>query len=536
MATTEYRFFAKNGTKPLIVNAESPEQAKQILNKFLMSQGIRRNADEFPMQAGSREDIAKQEASTMQERTKQAQKQVMDEEAEQEGFGTRLAKGALKVFAPNLAESYEQTGEGNALASITDAVMLPFNALGFGSGGTAKKTADVAKKSGIVGKGVDFAKRLLTNPDVGYGAVNTLADVAQQQRVYGDVDPFRTAVGAGLGVGAPVVTGAGTKLKETGKRIVENKVLPTKKMTSSPNPPNFDKALDEGLFRGASKFSAIDKLEKRFEPIYAQLKAIRSGDSQVDIDTARQKALGFLDGMDLLESERELARNKVNSLFDAEMEQFEKRIPARTHDEAVPNPMFYNARDNAEQIIEEAQNQGSFYVPPMKDFGFNQVDPWTVERVIEEPARSVFEMPISKALDKKTIAQGEAYSQATANERGGKPAFASMAVGLLDAITEASPQARELMQQLAPDYPMYKALEARKAVGGSNSPLPLKAVITGAQNPLAGVGVGVMDSPLGGQLLYDAGKGLRKAKLDDFASMLGYRPSMLTTNMDNNDE
>lgn len=527
---TDFRFFSKNGAKPLIIRANSPEEAKQIFNKTMMQAGIRANADQFPMQAGSREDIAKQEASTMQERIKQAQKQVMDEEAEQEGFGTRLLKGAVKVFAPNLAESYEQTGEGNLLSATTDAVMLPFNALGFGSGGTAKKTADVAKKSGIVGKGVDFAKRLLTNPDVGYGAVNTLADVAQQQRVYGDVDPFRTAVGAGLGVGAPMVTGAGTKLKETGKRIVENKVLPTKKMTSSPNPPNFDKALDEGLFRGASKFSAIDKLEKRFEPIYAQLKAIRSGDSQVDIDTARQKALGFLDGMDLLETERNLATAKVNDLFDAEKARFAKEIPAVRQDVEVESPFYLKSKELAETAVANHPELS------LNDFGFNRLPKTMTQSIEVEPARSVFEMPISKALDKKTIAQGEAYSQATANERGGKPAFASMAVGLLDAITEASPQARELMQQLAPDYPMYKALEARKAVGGSNSPLPLKAMITGAQNPLAGVGVGVMDSPLGGQLLYDAGKGLRKAKLDDFASMLGYRPSMLTTNMDNNDE
>lgn len=494
-----FKFYIRPGAKPIEVEAPDKDSAVGILDTELLSRQSPSRATDFKVVEVGVNDLAtlrKNQKSEMDANIKQAKQNVMQEERNQQGFGTGLAKGALTAVAPYKSELYANN-ENPSIAQILTA-----------------DAGDIANLASI-----GYANKITSaiKPMLGLGLGSTLLDVSQQQNA-GTQSGLRTGLVAGLNL-LPV---AGQAIRQPLAKLtaqgLENTYLPSKAMQHNPNAPDFERGLSENLFSGFGKYSSLKKIEQKQKPFYDVLENARQSENLVDLEVARESALKQIDeeeALGMLTIDANNQRKRINEIFDIEREKFRKTVPAETHEEVFPNPEYLDERmANRVDMLNINNPRKAQYTKAMKKWeadpyavymqkpdypelvpmAENKLPQWLNSTVVDKLAYEFFGMPIGTAMGKKSQAQSQAFKRSIQNIKGEPETQLFTSRGFLDAIAESSPEAREAMAQVAPYTALQKAIENRQIAGSSNSVLGLKDLLIAGAAGLGTGGIGIMPS------------------------------------------
>jgi hypothetical protein len=540
-----YRFFIRKGAKPFIIdNANSESEARIMLERYLMEVGSDKTSQDFIMlEGGSQAEFASAENKRQQQNIKEKRDRIIAEEDEIKtpaDFLKRTVKSALRITNPYSSERMEESGEtslGGILGDVANAVPL------------------MSIPSAIAGKLSKGAMGALSGLEV-------INDIGQQESIYGDIDPKRTALNSFISFAPEIGGKAKDVMARAGVRTVESQILPSA-VQQKYAPIQTEKMLEEGIFRGLGKFSGIEKLEKKLKPFYEQMQQAREGGAVVDIDKAYRVAVADVksdNAIPALQKEKILAN--LENIFESEKRSVQKLvpevkglIPSKAHEytmkelESIGKSKLTKASKQFETQIEIMRNAGMSEakiakmigeapIDPIKDVGLKQMKRPTIEdfytfedakrqademfdpfdEVVLSPEYYSYQMPLGEALSKKTGMQDIGFK--TTSDLPQSEAYRTASRAILQGIDDTDPATRQAMLDASPYIGMLKAMERRKGIGGSNSLMPLKDVIALANG---GIGMYLLNkiptTTLGGQLLYDAGKSAPLA-----GSILGYVP------------
>lgn len=523
----------KNGTQ-MQVNASSPEDAVElVLNEI----NDKRKQDGRP--SGTAKDFglfASEEPGKGRSVSKEEAEANANEAITSAGLG---ALGLAFPMTREAVESGEPTWKQAATAGLEGAMM--------GIGPLASKVVSGAKYLPQFAKGI-----------IGTGAVEGAANVAAlkgEEALSGQELP----VGVDVAVGTlPIAGGAASKgidwltgaMKRKAPDILENVFTPKKKNTANPNPVNFQRMLEENMFSGVGKFSALDKLNTKINEITEPLNDLIKTGNPVDIEQARRFAIKRVDDMGGDAKDVADLKAALNERFDYEADRWKKRVPAEYHLEDIENPKYTK---RAVEIETKRRAEKSDYTramtawkktkhnrgekppePPetMRD-GWsakseNELPQFISKKIIDKAPYYSNEWPVSDALKIKSKAQEAAFKQENKAVRGMSATYREKSRGMLDAIAESNPEVREQIANLAPYYSAQNVIQEAQNVGGKKGVLGLRdwlaigagAGMSGAsdsETPLLGaaglLGVSkLLTTPKGAQIIYNTGKTMAKAK------------------------
>jgi len=513
--------------RPQAVRTQEERTAQGLEESKAMNQNIA-SAQQGVM---DQEKAQQTEYDTMMGNIAKAQSDVMADEYQNDSFLGRFAKSGLSTIAPYKTELYQSNPDPSYLqrfgANARDFTALASNAM--------LPTAGLAKLLGL-------------------GAVNVANDISAQadygklQDESGDFAPeklgtLRNVLNIGFNA-LPVAPELGGALKWLGKTSVTNTFLPPSRMTSNPNPPDFGIGLDQNLFSGFGKYSSLDKIKSKTDPIIARLEDLKSQGKMVDIEEARKNSLNELREQMKGAGENDIAQAKaeLNSWFDGEKNKYKTVTPEVTHFESQFDPTAFETARRATKAQEtRARNQwlkssDPDALPPFIQYPKKTESSfWDVAEVVDQPEKTQYLYDVPKALEKKSFAQKQAYSVPDAIRKQGKAQDIATSRGINQAIETSAPEVRQASRELAPYYAMKDAIENRQKVGGSNAPISLKDIAYASQfNPLlffpALLGSKFVRSPQGAQTAFNIGKAIqREKKPAGLASIVGQRtmPSWL---------
>lgn len=493
-----YRFFIRAGAKPHEIIDFDEESARAQLDSFIQAKGGTIPASAYKVQIVGEDDLATLQGDQKRSMDSDIAQAQSDAQSERDNGIEALGRGFLRATNPNLAETYERTG-GNpsSTQSVGSSMGDIVNALSFG----------LAPK-------IQGAKALL-----GFGAMNELQDIAQQNRL-GDIDPTRTAFGTAFNF-VPIAGNLKKPMQDVAVQGIQNSFLPSKALMNSPNPPDFKRMLDEQIFSGFRKYSGLKKLQEKMKPAIAELEMAKKSGSMVDIEQARKFALKQVDELPGEWADaRTQMRGNINDLFDAEAGEHIVNTPAVVHDESQFKPVAYETERRAKKgEYRKAHNKwlkgDGNELPPHEEVPNKFTVPfWEETTVTDAPAKVEFLWGLPQALKKKTNMQSRAFERDITKAKPKQKAEIYTARGVNEAIRESSPEAREAMAQMAPYKSVEQAMEDRAIVGGSNPIVSLKdwmaAAAAASINPFLGpaglLGRGIGASPFGMQKLYNMGE------------------------------
>lgn len=511
------------------VDANTPEEAIGIVAKSLNELRISHGIDPV-----DESEFGLSVSETPREQRKPTPEEVR---ANANEYMKEVGTGALGLLFPMTQEAAES---GKSIPRQAGTAFLEGATLGLGP---------------VVGKGLQGLRFVPEALQYGFGrsAIEGAANIAALKATEATADtdmPLSSEVAYGAMPIAGEATGRainwlGPKLKGKASDILQNVFIPKAKKMNSPNPPDFSKGLEEGLFRGFGKYSSLDRIRKKQMEILAPLEELKANGVPVDLDKARDVALANVNSdTRLLEDEKDVIRDQIDRMFGKESARVETIVPAKTHQEKRLTEKYKEAqrladieketlrRSNKAKVTRERNKWFKnpspdepfpFYpeTPDIKPTGygkkFENVD------VIDEPERAVHEIPLPLALSKKSGAQEMAYERSAQSERGRPRALREFSRGLLGSIAESNPEAREIISQSAPYYSLEDVISSRQNVGGSNPAIGLKdlaaimsgGVVGGAGGgslgaaTMAGAGLAtnkLLTTPKGAQAIYDLGK------------------------------
>lgn len=486
----QYRFFARNGAKPWVIESDNLADAKRTLQMRLDAKGQGANADSYIVQepGETNTELVKSEPQAMQQNIQESQKNAQEESLKEKSIPESLAIGLLKMLASYSVESMEKKG---AVSPSSVAADMTLGAL-----------AEMAPIARGVGKVASLA------------GTQEIIDIGQQVANEGDVNAKRTAVGSLLSL-LPVTASVSDRLKGIAEKSIANTFLANKAQMAN-SPPDYKRMLDENIFGGFGKYSGLNRIQKKLDPIEATMNAERASGKKVEIEVAREKALNDVNQIEgLAEEEREDIVRRINDYFDAEERKFARVVPEVSHIEAVPNPEFVQAQKTAE--AKDLGSKGAYAsqiakIKKKPDYTFmdianvqepktyvvpKDIDEWELQKVIEQPSYIERQVPISTAWSKKTESQQRATKKDIANIKGEQAKQLHVSRGWREAIGQSSPEATESMRLAAPYYAVQDVMENRRVVGGSNPVIGLKDFAAGAAGAGAGSSQGITPAILG---------------------------------------
>lgn len=499
----QYRFFRKEGAKPWVFEADSLDEALQDFKDALAKRGDNSDPFKFKVQepGETHEELVANQSKAMNAGIKEAQKQGEESAQRDRGIPETFARGVTRLVAPYSVETMETTGEVSPRSVVSDMA-----------------------QGAMLGT-IPFAKSMLGL--AGASAVPVGLDVAQQESLYGEVDPLRTGLDVGF-AGLPVAGKTFQKVAPNlSEKLLLNTFLPKQATMNNPNPPDFKRGLEEGLFRGFGKYSALDKIEQKLAPMWAELERAKASGSVVDIERARKSAIKQIKELpDAWADERAEMLKHVDDIFESEKNANTYLYPEESHLQSDLNvPMFnrdFNTAKAKETIARKKwlKSGDPDALPPHieKPSPFTQ-DYWDEVKVVDKPAETKYEWPLPVALSRKSGMQKRAYGKDITKAKAKQKAEIFTARGTNNAIEESSPEAREAIAKMAPYMAIKKVMEDRAMVGGSNSPIGLKDIVAAAVSPVFGALSLFGKTPLAAQALYDVGK--RGQYLGSFAGALG---------------
>ena len=504
----QYRFYARNGAKPWVIESDNLADAKRTLQIRLDSRGQGQSAESYTVQepGETHVELVQSEPQEMAHNTQEEQKRAQEESLKEKSIPESLAIGSLKMLAPYSVEAMEKKGVVSPSSVASDMAMGALTAM-----------APMARGAGQVAS---------------LAGTQEAIDIGQQVANEGDVNAKRTAVGSLLSL-LPVTASVSDRLKGLAEKSIANTFLANKAQMAN-SPPDYARMLDENIFGGFGKYSGLERIKAKTAPFEKVMQTERSSGKPVEIETARQSALNDLNAQKWLpEEDRENMEQRINDYFDAETRKFARVVPEVSHMEAVPNPEFVQAQKSAEAKDLGSKGAYASQIAKIKrkpDYTFmdianvqepktyvvpKDIDEWEMQKVVEQPSYIERQVPISTAWEKKTGAQNQAYSSDISNIKGEKKKLLHASRGWNEAIAETSPEAREAMRLASPYYAVKSAMENREAVGGSNPVVGLKDIImatgaglgTGGVGFLPALGISALSrSPQGAQLVYNIGK------------------------------
>lgn len=509
--------FTWNDGKRLVIESDNLLNAQEAVVDFLKSKGL------DPMLAytakqtieGDAKRVAERENKALAGNIQQARQEVLDKESEERPWYKTLARGVLSLTNPFLTEVYESGNEDDLSANIVGNALDLGNALTFGGFGVASKAVmGTGKMATPMAKKVLNALRSKASKEL---MLNVGSDIIQQESLYGELDKTRTGLATILGA-APNIGKAKPILEEGARRTAHSIILPSA-VTQKFGGLDYDKMLSERIFSGFGKYSGIEKLNAKMQPLFDVMDKAREGGAVVDMKEAKRQALEMVDndkGFTALQAKQ--VKAQIENVFNAEMEKVRTVIPEIR--EAVPNKKYDVAMTTAEneakakatrenkkidKLVENmrasgrseeyiAKVTGQKELDPIIDVGLGQMpykkpsdffgleeakelantfDPWEI--ITTRPQKLSYDTPLADAMNAKTAMQHEGFRTTSDNTLA--DAYRVGSGALLKGIKAESPEAVEAMAQLSPYMAMASEMERRKSVGGSNSIIPLKQLL-----------------------------------------------------------